>query len=278
MTTIRFALDAGSAHRPNEDWARATPTAMVLLDGAGGPAELANGCSHGTAWYVHQLGTALHALLTDPDHHQASLRALLAQAITTVAATHPDCDLTHPGTPSATVVALRQRPGQGWDHLVLSDSTLILQPPGRDLIVVCDDRIEAIAPAEKAAMESHPLGSSAHQRHRIAKVERERALRNRPGGHWIAAADPTVSDQARTGSVPSLDRAVLLSDGAARWLGFTRSGPRKLLRALDEIGPDGVIAQVRAFEAEDPTGTQLPRAKAADDAAIIDAHLNGSPV
>ncbi|GAA1095475.1 integrase [Nocardiopsis metallicus] len=278
MSLIRSTVAAGSAHHPNEDWIRATPTAMVLLDGAGGPAELANGCPHGTAWYVHQLGCTLHTLLTRPDHHLSTLPALLAQAITTVAATHPDCDLTHPGTPSTTVVALRQRPGQGWDHLVLSDSTLILQPPGQELIVVCDDRIDTIAPTEKAAMESHQLGTSAHQRHRIAKVERERTMRNIEGGYWVAAADPTVSDQALTGSVPSLDRAVLLSDGAARWLGFTHRGPRELLQALDEVGPDGVIGQVRGFEAQDPTGTRLPRPKAADDAAIVDARLNRSPV
>lgn len=144
--------------------------------------------------------------------------------------------------------------------------------------MVCDNRIDTVAPTEKAAMESHPLGSSAHQRHRIAKVERERTMRNIVGGHWIAAADPTVSTQALTGSVPCLDRAVLLSDGAARWLGFTHRGPRELLRALDEVGPDELIGQVRTFEAQDPTGTHLPRPKPSDDAAIIDAHLNGSPV
>jgi broad specificity phosphatase PhoE len=45
-----------------------------------------------------------------------------------------------------------------------------------------------------------------------------------------------------------------------------------------EVGPDGVIGQVRGFEAQDPTGTRLPRPKAVDDAAIVDARLNRSPV
>jgi hypothetical protein len=43
-----------------------------------------------------------------------------------------------------------------------------------------------------------------------------RRARNRPGGYWVAAADPQAASQAVTGSLPdrSLHRAVLLSDDA----------------------------------------------------------------
>jgi hypothetical protein len=86
----------------NEDFIAATARAVVVVDGASVPPELGTGCGHGTAWFARQLGTQLLALLsTEADHSPADS---LAQAISGVAALHADtCDLSHPGSPSATV-------------------------------------------------------------------------------------------------------------------------------------------------------------------------------
>jgi hypothetical protein len=53
---VQFETLPGSEDRANEDFVGAFPDCAVLLDGAGGPSELPNGCIHGTAWYVRQLG------------------------------------------------------------------------------------------------------------------------------------------------------------------------------------------------------------------------------
>jgi hypothetical protein len=271
MTCIRTATSAGSASRPNEDHLCVSPTAMVLLDGAGGPAEMDNGCDHGTSWYVHRLGAELHhRMATRPD---TPLAALLGEAITAVAHAHPECDLSHPGTPSSTVIALRHTAHTGWEYLVLSDSTLLLRHRTGDVTALSDKRIDTVAETEKALMEEHPLGSPEHQRARVAKVTKERKWRNTDGGHWVAAADPAVAAQALTGTTGDLGRAVLMSDGAERWMTFTGRTHDKMLTALDAEGPAEIIAQVRDMEAEDPTGKRLPRAKATDDATIIDVHL-----
>jgi hypothetical protein len=100
-----IATQAGSQDTANEDWAGVlAPGLAVVLDGLSAPDGTGTGCRHGTPWYVSQLGPRLLALASDPSR---SLADALAEAIRQVASLHPGCDLTHPGTPSATVVLLR---------------------------------------------------------------------------------------------------------------------------------------------------------------------------
>lgn len=58
---VQLATIPGRDDRPNEDFPGALPDCAVLLDGAGGPAEMPSGCVHGTDWYVRQLGVRLLA-------------------------------------------------------------------------------------------------------------------------------------------------------------------------------------------------------------------------
>lgn len=264
--SLTAATTAGSPERANEDMFVASTGALVLLDGAGGPTSLSTRCEHGTPWYVRMLATHLHHLMTG--HPEQQLDLLLAEAITEVAALHPDCDLTHPGTPSTTVLLLRPRSDQ-WDYLVLSDSTLLAQATDGHLFTISDQRINDVATAERTEMHRHPIGSAEHQRARITKVGQERTFKNVLGGHWVAAANPDVVEQALTGTFPALRRAALLSDGAERWLGFTGADGRAFLDEVAEQGPSNLIAAVRGFEDADPQGKKLPRPKTYDDATIV---------
>ena len=99
--------------------------------------------------------------------------------------------------------------------------------------------------------------------------------RNRPGGYWVAAADPQAASQAVTGTLPakSLRRAVLLSDGASRLVDLFDLATWELLALLDENGPEELLRQVRDAEAVDPEARQWPRTKRSDDAT---ARLPGS--
>ena len=162
-----------------------------------------------------------------------SLVDALAEAIQQVASLHPGCDLKHPGTPSATMVLLRTR-DEGADRV--------------------------------------PAGSALKLRRRVQLTRALRRARNRPGGYWVAAADPQAASQALTGSLPgkTLHRAVLLSDGASRLVDpFGLATWEELLALLDESGPDELLRQVRAAEAVDPEGRQWPRTKRSDDATAV---------
>jgi hypothetical protein len=99
LLTMRVEM-AGEAQRPDrvsEDYAAATPEALVLLDGSSSPAAMESGCEHGTAWYARRLGVHLLARLVDrPDRTMAQC---LSDSIAETASLHgARCDLAHPNT------------------------------------------------------------------------------------------------------------------------------------------------------------------------------------
>jgi hypothetical protein len=82
--------------------------------------------------------------------------------------------------------------------------------------VATDERVNQLAGKERAAANQVPVGSALKLRRRAQLTRALRRTRNRPGGYWVAAADPQAASQAVTGTLPpkSLRRAVLLSDDA----------------------------------------------------------------
>jgi hypothetical protein len=268
-----IATQAGSQDAPNEDWAGVlAPGLAVVLDGLSAPDGTGTGCRHGTPWYVSQLGPRVLAQAADPAR---SLVDALAEAIGQVASLHPGCDLKHPGTPSATMVLLRAH-DEGADYLALADAVLLLDTTD-GLQVVSDERVNRLAGKEREAANRVPTGSALKLRRRAQLTRALRRARNRPGGYWVAGADPQAASQAVTGSLPgkTLHRAVLLSDGASRLVDpFGLATWEELLALLEESGPEELLRQVRAAEAVDPEGRQWPRTKRSDDAAAVYLTLN----
>jgi hypothetical protein len=256
-----------AANDDNEDFFGATPDAFVLLDGAGTPEGMETGCVHGVGWYVRSLGSTLLAGMTQDT---GTLTEILANGIKAVASLHDFvCDLTHPGSPSATVVMLRRTAGN-LDFLVLADSVLILDMAGQaEPTVVCDDRVDRIGRAHRSAVDGLAHGSAAHVTARREYVETMRDHRNREGGFWIAAVDPLTAERSLTGTLPA-DRvraAALLSDGASRLVGlFELATWREVLDTLERSGPGELIRRVREAEHTDPDGSLRPRTKTHDDA------------
>jgi hypothetical protein len=263
-----IATQAGSPDAANEDWAGVlAPGLAVVLDDLSAPDGTGTGCRHGTPWFVSQLGPRLLALAADPSR---SLADALAEAIRQVADLHPGCDLTHPGTPSATVVLLRALEERA-NYLALADATLLLDTAD-GLKVISDERVSQLAGKEREAANQVPTGSALKLRRRVQLTKALRRARNRPGGYWVAAADPQAASQAVTGTLPgkTLRRAVLLSDGASRLVDlFELATWEELLALLDENGPEELLRQVRAAEAVDAEGRQWPRTKRSDDATAV---------
>jgi hypothetical protein len=270
-----IATQAASQDSANEDWAGVlAPGLAVVLDGLSAPDGTGTGCRHGTTWFVSQLGPRVLAQAADSSR---SLADALAEAIREVASLHPGCDLTHPGTPSATVVLLRALDERA-DYLALADATLLLDTAD-GLQVISDERVNQLAGKERAAANQVPTGSALKLRRRVQLTRALRRARNRPGGYWVAAADPQAASQAVTGVLPgkSLSRAVLLSDGASRLVDlFELATWEELLALLDENGPDELLRQVRAAEAVDAEGRQWPRTKRRDDATAVYLVLDGA--
>ncbi|MEE1927610.1 hypothetical protein V1J52_05300 [Streptomyces sp. TRM 70351] len=256
---VQTATRPGTPGVPNEDWVSTTSHrsgtggALVVLDGVTPPPG-DDGCVHGVPWYTARLGAALLEL--SASRRDMTLTQCLAEAVARTAAAHRStCDLSHVRTPQATVVAAR------WDeeaveHLVLSDSVLLLVSPSGAVTPVLDDRLDALRPAVRELPRAE----------RVARIE---ALRNAEGGFHTAAADPAVAELAVTGTTPraAVRSLAALTDGASRWTEVFGLGDwAGLYAVLRAEGPEALIGRVRDAEAADPSGTAYPRGKTSDDA------------
>ncbi|POX55621.1 hypothetical protein C3489_09955 [Streptomyces sp. Ru71] len=255
--------EPGDPTRPNEDFAGIGVAAsgqgasLVVLDGVT-PPRGGTGCLHSVPWYTARLGGALTELtVSDPD---VPLTEALARAVARTASAHADtCDLSHPRTPQATVVLARWSE-RTVEYLVLSDSALLLRSPGGAVTAVLDDRLARLP---RAALATDDLIDT--------------RLRNKEGGFFTAAADPSVAGRAVTGSVPRSQVSALaaLTDGAARWVEKFREGDwADCLALLAKEGAQALVDRVRALELADAEQrSYLGRSKTHDDATVVYAEL-----
>lgn len=258
--------EASCPSKPSEDFVLISGDVAVVLDGLGTPEGLDSGCRHGTRWYVAQLGFRLAGQAVT--HPEQSLAEITAEAIARVSASHADtCNLTHPGTPSSSVTALRLH-DHTVDYLVLHDSTVVLDGPA-GCTVLTDRRGHDVVRDKHEKTQHHRIGTPEHTEAVRRLVTAQRPLRNHDGGYWVAAATPEAAHHAICGSLErdEVQRAALLTDGASdlveRYQDQTWSS---LLDMLENQGPKDVIARVRNLETSDPQGARWPRYKTSDDA------------
>lgn len=255
--------ESGDPARTNEDFASvALPAsgqggALVVLDGVT-PPRGETGCLHSVHWYTARLGGALTELTVSlPD---VPLADTLARAITRTAEAHAhSCDLSHPRTPQATVVVARWS-AEAVEYLILSDSALLVESPDGTVTAHLDDRLARL-PRSSLATDAY---IDAH-------------VRNKDGGFWTAAADPSVAARAVTGAVPRAGACTLLAltDGAARWVERFREGDwGDCLAFVRKEGAGALVERVRALESADALErTYLGRSKLHDDATAVYVEL-----
>lgn len=250
------ATEPGAHDSPNEDWVGISPTTVIVLDGVTVSKEFPTGCTHGTPWYVNQLGTRFLAAAAQ---QQYSLSIALQVAIRSVADIHADvCDLSQIGAPSSAVAALRINEHM-LEYLVLADITILIKEI-QGLTVISDERV------------STTVDDLVDRNDYSAEVmNRRERYRNKEGGYWVAAADPVVVEHAKVGQV-SLDGfqcAALMSDGVSRLVApFRQTDWHGLLSLARKAGPSALIESVRKVEASDAEKLRWPRFKVSDDATI----------
>ena len=276
---VRLASEPAPDRAANEDYALCVGDLVAVFDAVTHPAELDNGCAHGSAWYVRRLAARLaEAYSSAPDR---DLPALLAMAITAVRHDHGGgCDLTQASTPASTASVLR-RGHDRIDYLVLGDSPLVIDL-GDDVLVITDDRFDQVIRRIRQAATTGPGTASGLEHKPIAGVTAEKwQYTNRPGGYWLAGADPDAAGQAFVGSAPAsgpgrVRRAALLTDSASaavdQFAVLNWSGPLDL---LTDAGPADLIRTVRLAERAGVDRYTRPRHKRHDDATAVLCLMEG---
>ena len=244
---VSLATEPASATWASQDFAVATNTLAVLLDGAALPAATAASCAHDARWFTRALGARLVAELSaEPPGWIAEGVAL---AIDAVAMQHAKtCDVDDETHPAATVAILRELPDV-YEYYVLGDSTIVFDMTDGTQVARSDKRLSQLAPEE-----------------------RDRARRNVRGGYWIASANPDAAARGRQGHIGrgDLRRAALLSDGAAAAVErYELMDWASALDVMDKDGPRAIIKAARDVENSDPQAERWPRSKVHDDATVV---------
>jgi hypothetical protein len=255
--------EPGDPARPNEDFASVALPAfgqggsLVVLDGVT-PPRGETGCLHSVPWFSARLGGALTELTVSfPD---LTLREILSRAILRTSEAHAaSCDLSHPRTPQATVVLARWSP-ETVEYLVLSDSALLVESPDGAVTAVLDERLSRLP---RTALATDALVDA--------------TVRNKEGGFFTAAADPSVAERAVAGVLPRAGVRALaaLTDGATRWVDKFREGDwADCFDLVRKEGAQELVTRVRALErADEETRTRLRRSKTHDDATVVYVEL-----
>jgi hypothetical protein len=255
--------EPGDTSRPNEDFAGVGLPAsgqggcVILLDGVT-PPRGGTGCLHSVPWFTARLGGALTELTVSG--RDLTLTEILARAVARTADAHADtCDLSHPRTPQATVVLTRWS-AHTVEHLVLSDSVLLLGAPDGTVTPVLDDRLARLP---RSALATDALIDA--------------NLRNKEGGFFTAAADPSVAARAVTGTVPRRDVRALaaVTDGVGRWTEKFHEGDwTALFDFVAKEGARSLVDRVRELETADREERAfLGRSKTHDDATVVYVEL-----
>lgn len=263
---VKSATEPGDPNTPNEDWVHASEDLLIVVDGA--TARTETGCIHGVAWYAEHLGLAL---VTSLKGTALPMRDGLATAISHVASLHPECDLDHPGTPSAALGVVRLTE-DSVETMVLADVAIVLQgPDGDDIRVILDDRVSSSAKAKRAAATAlpvdHPDREAALRQMKLAQQQEK----NRPGGFFVAASRPEAAQAADVGSYPvaSIAAIAVLSDGVFRAVNeFCAMSWPELMSGLSSVPAKMAIGNIRVIEQSDPSAIRWPRTKVSDDATV----------
>lgn len=262
-----IATEPGSPKSSNCDYAGATPTAVVVIDGLTVPAGLETGCVHGVPWYVRTLtSTLLGQFASDPPY---DLRSAVEEAISKTANAHGGtCDLRNPATPSA-ALGLLVEDRETVRYLVLADVTVVLDGD-LGLTDICDRRVEEVAQVEAAAAAN---ATESERSQRVSElVAAQLGVRNVPGGYWIAGSNPEAAWHGVVGESEraQVRRAALLSDGASRFVDtFSLGGWSSALDLMAHSGPAALIQAVRYAELRDLDRRLAPRFKSSDDATAV---------
>lgn len=240
----------------------------AVLDGA---TSVAGDRSHDPGWYAEQLAAAINKTVP----HGGPLAGAVEDAIRAVRDAH---GLTPETTPTSTVALARWSDDTVETYLLGDSYGIIFYADGTEAVHT-DDRLDTVAVNQRAAYRKRLAeGHGYDDGHRalLLDLQAEQARRcNRPGGYWIAGAQP---EAARHGITTAESRAgvsalVLASDGVDPSRHPEATTWRDLYDEVVEHGPEVVLRRIHDVEGKDADGRRWPRSKLHDDKTFVAVNL-----
>jgi len=264
---------AGNLAKPNDDaWAHAGALAAVI-DGATDLGEPLLPGPSDAAWLAHRAAErlAVHADLGA----MAALEAVAADLEDAYARESVAGPVENWRRPFASMMLVEADDG-ALAALSFGDCAALVRPPREACAVIGDAFGKRVAEAAKARelAETHggaPGGAVVREAF-LPSLRAGRARYNLDGGPWILGATRACAAHAkRAGARAPADTLLLLASDGFLALGtdYGRYDAEGLLAAAERRGLADLLTELRAIEAEDPTGVLYPRFKTSDDATAV---------
>lgn len=220
-------------------------------------------------WYAERLKQALSKGLADRPIR--TTREIVEGAIRAVAELHGgDAD----SCPTSTIALVRWD-GETVEVYLLGDSSVVLIS-SRGEEVISDTRLADVArPTREEYRWRLRAGQGFSEPHRelLQQIQAEQSsARNRPGGYWIAGAEPEAAWQGMSDTRPlaTVQTVILATDGAAAGI---RYGVFSTWTNLSARGADATLRAVHSAEEADPQARRWPRSKLHDDKTALVINL-----
>lgn len=270
--------DRGNA--ANEDFAYATQSYGIVIDGATGLTDLplvSEEFATNAQWFSHTVGAFVCAAL---DAGVAAERALLdAVALARGELERAlGCEvgqLDSAAVPSATLAlaVVGEKSVELWG---LGDSPLVVLARSGDLLVSTDEVLESLDGHVVDLMVERSAGRDLTVAERRALVREEvlanRRLRNTEGGYWCLDPTGVGLAHARRMTLPRAEVVAVagMTDGLYR--AFGQYGMARLsddLVGLTYLSTQLLCDRMRVLEAKDAALARFPRMKVGDDASLF---------
>jgi hypothetical protein len=258
-----FAATLAGASRNQDRYVTGDGFAAVL-DGA---TSVAGDRSHDPGWYAEQLAGAIGKTVPQG----GSLAGAVEEAIRAVRDIH---GLTPETTPTSTVALARWSDDTVETYMLGDSYGVVLYADGTEAVHT-DDRLDTVAADERAAYRKRLAeGHGYDDGHRglMLDLQAEQARRcNRPGGYWIAGAQPEAAHHGLTSveGRAGVAALVLASDGVDPARHPRATTWRDLYDEAAERSPEHVLQRIHDAENEDADGRRWPRSKPHDDKTLL---------
>ena len=204
------------------------------------------------------------------DHRALDAPAMVRRAITAGRGRH-----TRESTPVCTVGVARVR-GDDLEVNVLGDTSVFVRTTG-GVLAVKDTRIDPFdqrsGQAVRDGLRTGQPFADAKQAIRPLLEAQYTHARNRDGGYWVVAEDPTAADHVITRSVPldDLETVLVCSDGFTRFMDVfeARPTPETFLWTAEQLGLAKCGRVLRALEKWSGSMTTYARTSVHDDATAV---------
>jgi Protein phosphatase 2C len=275
FTLIDAVTHPGNPAKANDDAWMAGAQLAAVIDGATSLNDPILPGTSDAAWLAHLAASRFiaHRDIRGADAALAATVADLEDAFVTQRVRAP---VAMHETPCASMMLIAAAGERIIEARWFGDCSAIVRAPGGSVFVIGDALDKRVAEAAEVKTLAEQAGvdpaSTANRAEFLPSLRASRSRYNQGDGAWVLAPDRRCADHAQRGQFASEAGTTILlaSDGFTALISdYGLYDAAGLIDAATTRSLMALMSELRAVEANDPTGTRYARYKTSDDATAV---------